>query len=941
MDNNLIKYIRAKRPIIWCNTNDYKEIDDLLKESIKNIENKEIYEFRALGAVDFFTKEISEEGRNLYQFIDSIFADGFDTNVFLLIKNTKSQLENPEVIAYLAKIAELRYNNSNFNFTILVVGKSIDIPKELEEFVSILEIENMNQEEIEKYILEFGNKNSIKVTKEDIGELAISLKGLTKLEIDHILNMMIENKNTISISDRNIIIKEKGQIIKKSAILELIDFKEKITDIGGLEGLKEWLESKAKVFRKLDEAITYGVDVPKGVLLVGMPGCGKSLAAKASARLFNAPLLRMDIGRLLGKYVGESEHNMRIALKTAESISPCILWIDEIEKAFSGIDQSGGASDITKRLFGQFLTWLQEKENTVFVVATANDISSFPPEFLRKGRFDEVFFVDFPNEEERERIFEIHLEKRGKNIKDIDIKKLAKATEGYCGADIEEIVKLAIERAFINEIKEIDTEDLLNSIREIDSLTVILKEKINMLKKGFNKFRIKSASEKLPIRVKEGKKIKTSKVTPINKDMVFVQGGEYEPSFFYEERKVNDLEVCKYQTTQEMWEEIMKFNRSEIKGERLPITNLYWWEILDYCNRLSEKYGFEPIYIFGEELFKEKFKENKIYMKLFEEDNENSKIGGLDFEDILELGNFNLENILDYRTYLAIIDEWLNRLDENDINSIIDKFECWDEIEELEETHYFIDLISKKINNKVLNKILKGILKKSIYGDYSSDIAEIVADYINKFDGEIILFLLIKILKGYGKINVGNIYNCYMREDFEHIESVGTIKNIHHTYYMKEIRIKQLDGEILPFEIADFGKTEGFRLPTQLEWEWFARGGEIAIQDGTFDTEYAGSNNIDEVAWYKENSEGTIHEVGNKKPNELGLYDCSGNVEEMCLDTYLDERREKEKCFIFKSGNYKSEKDEIKLEKGSEQTKNSYSFWHSSKVGFRIVRTVK
>ena len=937
MDNNLIKYIRAKRPIIWCNTNDYKEIDDLLKESIKNIENKEIYEFRALGVVDFFTKEISEEGRNLYQFIDSIFADGFDTNVFLLIKNTKSQLENPEVIAYLAKIAELRYNNSNFNFTILVVGKSIDIPKELEEFVSILEIENMNQEEIEKYILEFGNKNSIKVTKEDIGELAISLKGLTKLEIDHILNMMIENKNTISISDRNIIIKEKGQIIKKSAVLELIDFKEKITDIGGLEGLKEWLDSKAKVFRKLDEAITYGVDVPKGVLLVGMPGCGKSLAAKASARLFNAPLLRMDIGRLLGKYVGESEHNMRVALKTAESISPCILWIDEIEKAFSGIDQSGGASDITKRLFGQFLTWLQEKENTVFVVATANDISCFPPEFLRKGRFDEVFFVDFPNEEERERIFEIHLEKRGKNIKDIDIKKLAKATEGYCGADIEEIVKLAIERAFINEIKEIDTEDLFNSIREIDSLTVILKEKINTLKKGFNKFRIKSASEKLPIRVKEGEKIKTNKVTPINKDMVFVQGGEYEPSFFYEERKVNDLEVCKYQTTQEMWEEIMETNDSEIKGERLPITNLYWWEILDYCNKLSEKYGFEPVYIFGEELLKEKFKENKIYMKLFEVDNENSKIGGLDFEDILELGNFDLENILDYRTYLAIIDEWLNRLDENDINFIIDKFEYKEE--EGEGTNYFIDLISKKINNKVLNKILKGILKKIIYKDSFSNIAETVANYINRLDGEIIFFFFIKILKGYGKINVKNIYAVYARESI--ISSVESIKNIHYSYYIKEIKIRQLDKEILPFEIADFGKTEGFRLPTQLEWEWFAKGGEIAIQDGTFDTEYAGSNNIDEVAWYEENSEGTIHEVGNKKPNELGLYDCSGNVEEMCLDTYLDERREKEKWFIFKSGNYKSNKDEIKLEKGIEITRDSYPFRHSLQEGFRIVRTVK
>lgn len=767
MKSNLEKYIRARRPIIWCSTSDYKEIDDLLKESIKDTENKEIYEFRALGAVDFFTKEISEEGRNLYQFIDSIFADGFDTNVFLLIKDSKEQLEKSEVIAYLKKIAELRYNNPNYNFTILVIEESNHIPKELEKFVSILEIENMNQEEIEKYILEFGNKNNVKIAKEDIGELSISLKGLTKLEIDHVLNMMIESKKNISISDRNIIIKEKGQIIKKSAILELIDFKEKITDIGGLEGLKEWLDSKAKVFRKLDEARAYGVDTPKGVLLVGMPGCGKSLAAKASARLFNAPLLRLDIGRLLGKYVGESEHNMRVALKTAESISPCILWIDEIEKAFSGIDQSGGASDITKRLFGQFLTWLQEKENTVFVVATANDISSFPPEFLRKGRFDEVFFVDFPNEEERERIFEIHLEKRGKNTEDIDIEKLAKSTEGYCGADIEEIVKLTLERAFVNEIEEIDTQDLLDSVKEIDSLTEILKDKIAILKQGFEKFKIKSASKKLPTRVRDRKKVKFSRELPINKDMVFVQGGKYTPSFFNEEREVGNLEVCKYQTTQDMWEEVMDYNNSEIKGSRLPVTNVSWWEALEYCNKFSEKYGLQPVYI--------------------------------------------------------------------------------------------------------------------IEGDD----------------------------------------------------------------YNKKLKIQQLDGEISYPDIADFRKTEGFRLPTELEWEWFARGGEIAIQDGTFNTYYAGSDKVDEVSWWSNNSGKKVHNVGTKKPNELGLFDCSGNVREICYDSdikgYLSEDKpyvydENEEYARSKGGSYNLYYQDSYITESGREWK-TYNL--DNAVGFRIVRTVK
>lgn len=765
MKRNLQKYLRARRPIIWCNTSDYKEIDDLLKISTEEINDKVIYEFRALGAVDFETKEISEEVKSLYNFLDIIYSEGYENNIFLLVKNAKNEMEKSEVLAYLKKIAELRYSNPNYNFTVLVVSDSNSVPKELEKFTSILEIENMSQEEIESYILNFGKIHGIKIDTEDIGEIAISLKGLSKLEIDHVLNMMIESKKNISISDRNIIIREKGQIIKKSAVLELIDFKEKITDIGGLEGLKEWLESKAKVFRKLDEAKSYGVDTPKGVLLVGMPGCGKSLAAKASARLFNAPLLRLDIGRLLGKYVGESEHNMRVALKTAESISPCILWIDEIEKAFSGIDQSGGASDITKRLFGHFLTWLQEKENTVFVVATANDISMFPPEFLRKGRFDEVFFVDFPNQEERERIFEIHLEKRGKNTEDFDTLKLAKATDGYCGADIEEVVKLTLETAFVNESEEIDTQDLLDSIKEIDSLSTILSDKIETLKKGFEKFKIKSASKKLSPRVRSKKKGKIAGNVPENKDMIFVQGGKYIPSFFNEEREVGNLEVCKYQTTQDMWMEVMENNPSNRKGGRLPVEMVSWWDALEYCNRLSEKYGLQPVYV----------------------------------------------------------------------------------IEENEE------------------------------------------------------------------------------------------RNI--------LKINQLDGETVYPDLADFKKTEGYRLPTELEWEWFARGGEVAIQDGTFDTDYAGSNNADEVAWHSGNSGEKTHAVGTKKPNELGIYDCSGNVEEWCYDTSDNGYISEDKPYVydesvedrsFKGGSWVNE---FYWNKIVERTFTE-SNWTSSSIGFRIVRSI-
>jgi ATPase, AAA family len=458
-----------------------------------------------------------------------------------------------------------------------------------------------------------------------------------------------------------------------------------------------------------------------------------------------------------------------VALKTAESISPCILWIDEIEKAFAGINQDGGASDITKRLFGQFLTWLQEKENTVFVVATANDITAFPPEFLRKGRFDEVFFIDFPNEEEREKIFKIHLEKRGKLNDKIDIKKLAKETIGYCGADIEEVVKMTVETIFnVEDIEneedsKLMTQDLLDSIKTIDSLSNILADKIEVLKGGYEKYKIKSASKKLPLsQRKKNKKSNLRKST--FKDMVVVNGGKYTPSFFNEEREVFDIEVCKYLVTQDMWMEVMGENPSIFKGERRPVESVSWWEALEYCNKLSEKYNLKPVYD--------------------------------------------------------------------------------------------------------LNKKEEGILK-----------------------------------------------------------------------------INQLEGNSEYPNIADFRKTEGFRLPTELEWEWFARGGEVAIQDGTFNYKYSGNDDIDIVAWYSNNSKNQTHDVGIKKSNQLEIYDCTGNVYEWCYDTSTSAYMSEEFPYIYDS----TQKNRI-LRGGSWYNRggecevikriNNGGSARSEICGFRVVRTI-
>lgn len=312
------------------------------------------------------------------------------------------------------------------------------------------------------------------------------------------MNLAYQDGGSIDKDDTALILREKEQLVKKSSMLEMINFKETIDDIGGLELLKEWLEKKAKIFRDLDRAVKFGVDVPKGVLIFGMPGCGKSLTAKATASLFEIPLVRLDVGRLLGKYVGESEENMRKALALTEAISPCVLWIDEIEKAFSGVGGDGGGSDVTTRLFGQFLTWMQEKENTVFIVATANDVTNIPGEFMRKGRFDELFFVDLPTRAERSKILEIHLKKRHKYSRELITNELLEKTKGYNGADLEAVIKDAVEIAFTKGKESLSTKDLLNAVDSTKSISQTLKKKIKDIRKAVEDMDIRDASIKDP-----------------------------------------------------------------------------------------------------------------------------------------------------------------------------------------------------------------------------------------------------------------------------------------------------------------------------------------------------------------------------------------------------------------------------------------------------------
>ena len=293
-------------------------------------------------------------------------------------------------------------------------------------------------------------------------------------------------ENTLSI-----ILDEKNQVIKKTGMLEFVKSDLSIDDVGGLENLKRWLLKRNKSWS--DTASKYNLPLPKGVLITGVPGCGKSLTAKAISAVWKLPLLRLDMGKIFSGIVGSTEENMRKAIQTAEAVAPSILWIDEIEKGFSGVSGSSGDGGISSRIFGTFLTWMQDKTKAVFVVATANNISNLPSEMLRKGRFDEIFFVDLPTEKERKDIFQLHLKKRLTNseisgnvdINDGLLTELSGRTEGFAGAEIEQIVVAALFEAF-SEDRALEIKDLFKVISNMVPLSVTQSEQIMQIRNWAN-----------------------------------------------------------------------------------------------------------------------------------------------------------------------------------------------------------------------------------------------------------------------------------------------------------------------------------------------------------------------------------------------------------------------------------------------------------------------
>jgi ATP-dependent 26S proteasome regulatory subunit len=393
-------------------------------------------------------------------------------------------------LSVIRRLRDVSYHLRDTYKTIIIVSPIMVIAPELAKDVTLVDFGLPRTKDFNRLldrIIEDVKENPnvrIDLPPDDRERLLHAARGLTLKEAENVFAKTLVMAGKLDADDVSVVFSEKQQIIKKSGLLEYYETRENFNNVAGLENLREWLIKRRIAFT--DRAAKFGLPPPRGVMLLGVQGCGKSLCAKAAASLWNVPLLRFDLGRMFSSLVGSSEENIRRAIQTGESVAPAILWIDEIDKALAGATAASGSDGGTSsRVFGTLLTWLSEKTSTVFVICTANDISHLPPELLRKGRLDEIFFVDLPTIQERIEIFQIHLKKRGRDPSRFDLDSLARSSDGFSGAEIEEAIISALFDAFSKQ-EELQTEYIKASLAETVPLSKTMSEEINRLKSWAN-----------------------------------------------------------------------------------------------------------------------------------------------------------------------------------------------------------------------------------------------------------------------------------------------------------------------------------------------------------------------------------------------------------------------------------------------------------------------
>lgn len=467
--------LRARYPLIYIPTREEERIEAAIAHSAKQLGNRAVYIWDFVDGYQGNPNDAGFGKRNPLQALEFVEKLPAAAAAVFVLRDFHRFLEDISVSRKLRNLARLLKSQPK---NLVIISPQVIIPDELSEVLTVLDFPLPAAAEIHIEVERLLAATGHSLEGRALDDLVRSCQGLSLERIRRVLARAIATHGELRPEDVDLILEEKRQTIRQTQILDFYPTTANISDIGGLDNLKDWLLRRGGAFS--ERARQYGLPHPRGLLLVGIQGTGKSLTAKAIAHHWHLPLLRLDVGRLFAGLVGESESRTRQMIQLAEALAPCILWIDEIDKAFSGVDSKGDAGT-TSRVFGTFITWMAEKTSPVFVVATANNIQSLPPEMLRKGRFDEIFFVGLPTQDERQAIFSVHLARlRPHNLKQYDVERLAYETPDFSGAEIEQILIEAMHIGF-SQNRDFTTDDILEAASQVVPLARTAQEQIQFL----------------------------------------------------------------------------------------------------------------------------------------------------------------------------------------------------------------------------------------------------------------------------------------------------------------------------------------------------------------------------------------------------------------------------------------------------------------------------
>jgi AAA+ superfamily predicted ATPase len=467
--------LRARYPILYVPTQEEERVEAVIAACAQAQGGRAVYTWDFVDGYQGNPNDAGFGKRNPLQALEFVEKLPPNAATILILRDFNRFLEDISISRKLRNLARLLKSQPK---NLVILAPQISIPPDLSEVITVLEFALPNASEIRLEVERLLTAIGQGLEPRALDNLVQSCQGLSIERIRRVLARAIALHGSLREEDLDLILEEKRQTIRQTQILDFYPARENISDIGGLDNLKDWLLRRGGAFS--ERARRYGLPHPKGLLLVGIQGTGKSLTAKAISHHWHLPLLRLDAGRLFGGLVGESESRTRQMIQLAEALAPCVLWIDEIDKAFAGVESRGDAGT-SSRVFGTVITWMAEKQSPVFVVATANNIQVLPPELLRKGRFDEIFFVGLPTQDERRSIFEVHLSRlRPHQLANYDLDRLAYETPDFSGAEIEQTLIEAMHIGF-SQNRDFTTDDILEAASQVVPLARTAQEQIQTL----------------------------------------------------------------------------------------------------------------------------------------------------------------------------------------------------------------------------------------------------------------------------------------------------------------------------------------------------------------------------------------------------------------------------------------------------------------------------